>query len=171
MAAPVTAAVALGSNVGDRAAHLGRALGAMAALPGTDVLHASVFFETAAVRVGTADPGGPYLNAAAVIETNLSPRELLAALHKIEAAQGRDRTLPRGSPRPLDLDLLVYADRVINDGDLVVPHPRITERAFVLEPLAEIAPDLPVPPSGRTVAALLAELRSSSSPADPGTAR
>lgn len=162
MGAPVTAAVALGSNVGDRTAHLRRALGAIAGLPGTEILHASTFLETAAVKVAGADPGGPYLNAATLIETSLPPRDLLSALHKIEALQGRDRSLPRGSPRPLDLDLLIYGDQVINDGDLLVPHPRIHERAFVLEPLAEIAPDLVVPPTGRTVSALLAGLIPSS---------
>lgn len=145
-AAPVRALVALGSNVGDRAAHLAAARAAMAALPGTRVLGRSAIHETDPV----GPPGqGPYLNAVDLLSTTLAPRALLDALLAIEGDRGRDRSREvRNGPRTLDLDILAYGDaapggaaRIAAPG-LDVPHPRMAGRAFVLLPLAEVAPDL-----------------------------
>lgn len=159
---PEVAAVGLGSNLGDRAGHLSRAVEEIGALPGVRVLAVSSWVET--------DPvGGPpdaprYLNGALLLETRLPPRELLAALLRIERAHGRERTPgARDEPRTLDLDLLLQGDRALDEPDLEVPHPRLESRAFVLEPLAEIAPDLRLP-SGRTVRRALQDLRASSRP-------
>jgi 2-amino-4-hydroxy-6-hydroxymethyldihydropteridine diphosphokinase len=141
------AAVGLGSNLGDRRQHLDRAVEEIRALRGVRVLAVSRWIET--------DPlGGPpdapkYLNGALLLETRLRPRELLDALLSIEGAHGRRRTPGvRDEPRTLDLDLLLFGDRRIREAGLTVPHPRLEERAFVLDPLAEIAPDLRLP-SGR----------------------
>lgn len=151
------AAIGLGSNVGDRRAHLDAAVHALAVCPGVRVVAVSAYLETA--PVGPAGQG-PYLNAAATLETTLDARPLLDALLEIERTRGRDRTREqRWGPRTLDLDLLVFGDRVIDEPGLRVPHPRLGERAFVLEPLAEIAPDLAVPGIGRSVGALLEDLR------------
>jgi len=147
-----TAAVALGSNLGDRLAHFDAAFAAMDAMPGTWLVARSLCHETEPV----GPPGqGMYLNAAAVLHTTLDPRPLLDALLRIERAQGRDRSAAeRWGPRTLDLDLLLYDERVIDEPGLTLPHPRLHERLFVLEPLAEIAPGLSVPGTGATVAEL-----------------
>ena len=157
------AAIALGSNLGDRRAHLEAAFAALAALPSTKLTARGPILETAAVaRPGsTADPGGPYLNSAALIETDLDPHTLLDKLHTIERTRGRDRaTEPPNtwSPRTLDLDLLLYADHIMTTPTLTLPHPRLHQRRFVLEPLAAIAPNLRVPTLNRTIADLLAAL-------------
>ncbi|MFG0306370.1 MAG: 2-amino-4-hydroxy-6-hydroxymethyldihydropteridine diphosphokinase [Phycisphaerales bacterium JB040] len=160
------AAVALGSNVdserGDRAAHLAFARDRIARLPGTTLLAASRDYETAPVGLAPGqDTGGPYLNAAVTLETSLSPRQLLDRLLEIERDRGRDRDREeRWGPRTLDLDLILYADRVIDEPGLQVPHPRLGERLFVLEPLAEIAPGWTVPLKDATVAELLDARRS-----------
>jgi 2-amino-4-hydroxy-6-hydroxymethyldihydropteridine diphosphokinase len=104
-------------------------------------------------------PQGPYLNAVAEVETRLEPRALLERLLQIEAEEGRIRTGVRGEARTLDLDLLLFADRCIDEEGLVVPHPRMHERGFVLEPLCELAPQSVHPGSGKTVAELAAGLR------------
>lgn len=135
---PATAYVALGSNLGDRAGHLAAGLSALATLPGTCVLAISATFETAPVG-----PAGQqnYFNAAAALATSLAPRDLLEHLLAIEQAQGRVRR-ERWGPRTLDLDLLLHGDAVLDDPHLTLPHPRMLERAFVLAPLADIAPAL-----------------------------
>jgi 2-amino-4-hydroxy-6-hydroxymethyldihydropteridine diphosphokinase len=149
-------AIALGSNLGDRAAYLHAGLAGLRGLPHTVLDAASQLIETA--PVGGVDQG-PYLNAAALLRTSLPPRELLEALHAIERAHGRDRSREqRWGPRTLDLDLLTYGDVIIDEPGLTIPHPRLHEREFVLEPLAAIAPALEVPGRG-TVAQLLATLR------------
>ncbi len=138
-----TAFVGLGANLGDRAATLERALDEMAALPGTSLRARSAFYETAPVDAG----GGDYLNAVACLRTTLAPVALLRALQAIEAAHGRLR--PHASaPRSLDLDLLLHGETTLTTAELVLPHPRLHLRAFVLMPLAEIAAGLHVPGHG-----------------------
>ncbi len=145
-------AIALGSNRGDRERILRDAMAAL--VEHLDDVRVSTFHETEPVGVG---PQPLFLNAAAVGSTTLSARDLLAALLDIERRFGRERPSP-GAPRTLDLDLILYGDSVIDGSDLVVPHPRFRERAFVLAPLAEIAADWKDPVTARTVGDLLAEL-------------
>ncbi len=144
-------AIALGSNVGDRRAHLDYAVSALHALF-TD-LSVSRYYDT--VPVGASGPQAMFLNAAAVGRTRLAPRALLDALLAIEQERGRERPYVN-APRTLDLDLILLGDVVLEEPGLVVPHPRFRERRFVLEPLASVAPDLRDPVSRKTVAELLA---------------
>jgi 2-amino-4-hydroxy-6-hydroxymethyldihydropteridine diphosphokinase len=141
---PVLAYVGLGANLGDTSAALSGALRALSELPVTQVCRASGFYRTAPV-----DAQGPdYLNAVAALQTRLAPADLLAHLQRIELAGGRERPY-RNAPRTLDLDLLLYGEACITSPTLTVPHPRMHERAFVLVPLAEVAPrDLVVPGHG-----------------------
>jgi 2-amino-4-hydroxy-6-hydroxymethyldihydropteridine diphosphokinase len=159
----VSAAIALGSNVGDRARHLGSALDAIVSIPRTELRAASRIFET--MPVGPI-PQGRYLNSAAILSTSLSPHALLDALHSIERSLGRDREAgQRWGPRTIDLDLLVHGEAVVEGPELTLPHPRLRERAFVLIPLASVAPDLVIPASDagpeQTVAQALAVLEAS----------
>jgi 2-amino-4-hydroxy-6-hydroxymethyldihydropteridine diphosphokinase len=140
-----TAYIGLGSNLGDREATLRRALARLNAWPGIRVLAVSRFRETE--PVGFTDQP-MFVNAVAAVATELDPRPLLEALLAIEQAMGRTREGPRFGPRTIDLDLLVYEDRVVDEPGLRVPHPRLHERAFVLEPLAELQPALIVPGVG-----------------------
>ena len=142
MARPdVTAFVALGANLGDAAQSLRDALNALSGVPGVRPVKASGLYRTAPI-----DSSGPdYLNAVAQVATTLTAPALLDALQSIENAAGRERPY-RNAPRTLDLDLLLYGDARIDSPRLSVPHPRLWERAFVLVPLAEIAPHL-VPPA------------------------
>lgn len=150
--------VGLGSNLGDRRAILAAAVAAVDALADVAVLAESSIRET--------EPWGPvpqpdYLNQVVVVETGLTPPQLLDELLAIERTLGRERTGEvRYGPRTIDLDLLVFGTEVISDDRLDVPHPRIAERQFVLEPLAELDPDLVVPGRG-VVTELLARLRAS----------
>jgi 2-amino-4-hydroxy-6-hydroxymethyldihydropteridine diphosphokinase len=146
-------AVALGSNLGDRRAHLDHAVASLRTILGH--LTISTYYDT--VPAGVVGPHPSYLNAAVVGETALSARELLDALLAIESARGRLRPSPN-APRTLDLDLILFGNAVIDQPGLVVPHPRFRERRFVLEPLAEIAADLRDPISGKSVSELLAAL-------------
>ncbi len=147
--------VALGANLGDRAGALARAVDALAATPGVRVAAVSRTWETA--PVGPPQPA--YLNAAAALDTTLDAFALLARLHAIEREAGRTRGEERNLPRTLDLDLLLFGGLVIKAPELVVPHPRLHERAFVLEPLAEIAPGEVHPVIGETIAALAERVR------------
>jgi 2-amino-4-hydroxy-6-hydroxymethyldihydropteridine diphosphokinase len=143
-------AIALGSNLGDRRAHLDFAVARLA-----DFLHGlriSTYLDTTPVDVSGEQPD--FLNAAATGTTARPPRELLAALMAVETERGRDRPF-RHAPRTLDLDLVLFGDRIVDEPGLVVPHPRFRERVFVLQPLAEIAPDFVDPITGRTVGDLL----------------
>ncbi|MBI1369535.1 MAG: 2-amino-4-hydroxy-6-hydroxymethyldihydropteridine diphosphokinase [Planctomycetes bacterium] len=151
------ACLGLGSNLGDRAAYLQGAREALAILPESRLVAFSCIYETP--PVGPVEQG-PYLNAAAVIETNLAPHDLLAHLRAIERAAGRERH-ERWGPRTLDLDILLYEDRVIAADDLTVPHPHLHERWFALKPLAEIAPQMVHPTLGATIAELLNRVESS----------
>ena len=133
---PVLAFVGIGSNLDDPIARVRAALAALDALPATRIVSRSSLYRTA--PVGFLDQP-EFINAVAGLETGLAPRELLSALLAIEQAHGRVRSV-RNAPRTLDLDLLIYGERAICEPGLVVPHPRMHERAFVLAPLAEIAP-------------------------------
>jgi 2-amino-4-hydroxy-6-hydroxymethyldihydropteridine diphosphokinase len=146
-------AVSLGSNVGDRRAHLNFAVAALRGLLAN--LAVSRYYET--VPVGVSGPQAMFLNAAAVGQTSLTPRAVLEALLAIEHERGRERPYAR-APRTLDLDLILLGDVVMEEADLIVPHPRFRERRFVLEPLAEIAPDLRDPATGSPISALLSRL-------------
>jgi 2-amino-4-hydroxy-6-hydroxymethyldihydropteridine diphosphokinase len=143
-------AIALGSNLGDRRAHLDFAVAKLR----TILRHLAVSGYHDTVPVGVSGPQPLYLNAAAVGQTTLGARELLEALLVIERTRGRERPHPN-APRTLDLDLILYADLVIDEPGLFVPHPRFRERRFVLEPLAEVAPELRDPVTGKTVRELL----------------
>lgn len=140
----VTAYVALGSNLEDPQRQLRSGLESLAALPATRLLRASSFYRSA--PVGYADQPD-FVNAVAAIETGLSPRGLLDALLAVERRHGRVREFPN-APRTLDLDIVAYGDRTIDEPGLAVPHPRMHERAFVMVPLAEIAPDAAIPGRG-----------------------
>lgn len=133
----VTAYVGLGANLGDAQGTLREALAGLDALADVRVVKTAPFYRTAPI-----DATGPdFVNTVACLRTTLAPWPLLDALQAIENRHGRERPY-RNAPRTLDLDLLLYADETIDDERLVVPHPRMHERAFVLAPLADIAPDL-----------------------------
>ena len=153
----VYAYIGLGSNLGDREGTLRAAIGRLRHLPETKVLRVSTLRRT--------DPVGPvdqprFLNGAVELETALSARRLLGRLLELERAFGRDRAaVPLQGPRTLDLDLLLYGQDVIDEPGLEIPHPRLHERRFVLEPLTEFDPALEVPGKG-SVQTLLAKLDS-----------
>jgi 2-amino-4-hydroxy-6-hydroxymethyldihydropteridine diphosphokinase len=152
-----TALIGLGSNIEPRQAHLDKARAALEAAPGVEIVAMSSIRETAPVGPVTDQPA--FLNAAIELRTTLSPRVLLELLLDIERMFGRDRNCEqRWGPRTLDLDLLMYADLLTDEPGLIVPHPRLTERRFVLEPLAELGPDRIVPGTAATVAEHLGKL-------------
>lgn len=148
--------IGLGSNMGDRAAALSQACRALAT--GLSDLRVSAVYES--TPDGFADQPD-FLNACCVGGTQLSPRELLIVLKELERRLGRTPGGPPNGPRSIDCDLLLYGGCVIGEPDLVVPHPRLRERAFVLIPLAELAPDWEVPSSGGVPAVTVADLANS----------
>lgn len=150
----VRVALSLGSNLGDRRAHLAWAVQQLSTILAN--LQISGVIETEPQDV--PDPQPPYLNMAVAGETTLAPDRLMATLLVIERRGGRERHAPK-APRTLDLDLIFYGDRIIETPELTVPHPRFRDRRFVLEPLASIAPDWIDPMTGRTVKELLETLR------------
>jgi 2-amino-4-hydroxy-6-hydroxymethyldihydropteridine diphosphokinase len=152
---PTTAYVGLGANLGDREGTIRAALARLDREPGISVRHVSRLRETEPVGPVTDQPR--FLNGVAELETTLRAEELLQALLGVEAALGRTREGPRGGPRTIDLDLLLYGEAQLEAPGLTVPHPRLAERRFVLEPLAELAPGLKVPGKG-TLEALLSRL-------------
>jgi 2-amino-4-hydroxy-6-hydroxymethyldihydropteridine diphosphokinase len=144
MPAAVVASIGLGANLGDSQAVLAQALAELAALPGTHLVATSPLYRSAPI-----DAAGPdFVNAVALLRTELAPHALLTQLQRIEAAHGRERPY-RNAPRTLDLDLLLYGEARIDDAGLTIPHPRMHERAFVLRPLADVAPDALIPGHGR----------------------
>ena len=151
----MTSYIGLGSNLGDREAFLRRALELLRADPDIDVIEVSKVRETD--PVGLVDQPR-FLNAVAKVETDLPPRELLDRMLAAERELGRRRDGPRFGPRTIDLDLLLYGDEEIREPGLIVPHPRLAERRFVLEPLHELDPGLVVPGRGR-VSDLLSALQ------------
>jgi len=147
--------IGIGANLGDARANVLDAIERLAQSCGVRLVRASSLYRTAPID----SSGDDYVNAVAAIETDLAPHALLAGLHRIEQAHGRERPY-RNAPRTLDLDLLLYGDLTIDDAPtLVVPHPRMHERAFVLVPLAELARDLApalvIPGQGPLAALLL----------------
>jgi len=152
--------IALGSNQGDRELNLLRAVAELGKLPDCRVTGLSPFYETS--PVGVTDQSAFY-NAVLRISTRLSPLELMKNLQRIESDVFKRKRTVHWGPRSIDLDLLFFADQVISSEELTIPHPRMAERRFVLEPLCALAPGLVHPLLGRTVAELLAELRSTES--------
>jgi 2-amino-4-hydroxy-6-hydroxymethyldihydropteridine diphosphokinase len=151
----VRAFVAVGSNLGDRERTIRDGLAALGSAPGVEVVNVSTLRETE--PVGYLDQP-PFLNGAAELETSLAPRALLDLLLAVERRFGREREgVPEGGPRTLDLDLLLVESAEIDEPGLRIPHPRLHERRFVLEPLAELDPSLEIPGKG-DVQTLLAEL-------------
>ena len=150
--------IALGSNLGDRELNLLRAVSELGRLPGCRVTALSRFFETS--PVGMPDDTPAFLNGALRLTTELEPHALLAELPRIEQQVFARTASTTPVSRRMDLDLLLYGDQVLHMPDLVVPHPRLALRRFVLQPLAEIAPDLVEPLSGKTISSLLAGLQS-----------
>ncbi|HXE38459.1 MAG TPA: 2-amino-4-hydroxy-6-hydroxymethyldihydropteridine diphosphokinase [Azonexus sp.] len=140
--------VALGANLGDPASTIRAAFGALANLPESRVVHCSSLYRTA--PVGILDQP-EFVNAVAMLETTLAPEALLDALLEVEQRFGRIRAEKNG-PRTLDLDLLLYDDQFVELPRLTLPHPRLHLRAFVLQPLAELAPDLIIPGRGSIAA-------------------
>lgn len=133
---PVTAYIALGANLGDARGTVRQAVQDLGTLPQTRLVRSSSLYRTAPI-----DSSGPdYINAVAEVATRLSPQALLSELQRLELAAGRERPY-RNAPRTLDLDILLYDDITLDSPTLTIPHPRMAERAFVLLPLAEIAPE------------------------------
>ena len=146
--------LSLGSNLGDRETKIREALDLLAGDPDIRVERTSSLYETAPVGMSEQPD---FINAVALVETDLPPSELLRRVQRIESALGRDRNQHWG-PRIIDLDILLYGDQSVDTAFLTIPHPRMMERAFVMAPLAEIAPDLRLP-DGRTPGQVLEALK------------
>lgn len=142
---PARAYIGIGSNLGEPLKQVGDAFRALEHLSASPCIAHSPLYRSAPMGGPPDQPN--YVNAVAALDTHLTPMQLLAALQSIELAQGRVRTV-RWGPRTLDLDLLLYDQHVSNDPQLILPHPRLQERAFVLYPLYDIAPDLVIPGQG-----------------------
>lgn len=149
-----TAYLSLGSNVGDRETHLARARERLS-MDDLRILRASAIYET---EPRDFPDQAWFLNQVVEIETNLFPKQLLARVQKIELALGRLPTRPKG-PRTIDVDILLYGDTILSNPGLEIPHPRLADRRFVLEPLAELAPELRHPRTNSTVREMLGQVR------------
>jgi len=147
--------IGVGSNLGDRAGYLEFAKKELRAITGLRDLQCSSVYETQPLDAG----GGPFLNAIWSFEADLPASDLLKELHRIELKAGRKRDRPNAA-RTLDLDLLFYGEAIIRDGALTVPHPRLQERAFVLVPFCDLAPDWVHPVFQKTISQLFNELES-----------
>ena len=146
--------IGVGTNQGNRLEQISRAVKALGALDRVRLVQMAMIMETDPVG---GPPQDPYLNTVAELDTTLTPHELLAVLQGIERQLGRVPSAERWGPRPIDLDVLLYDDRVIRDTHLSIPHPRMHERRFVLEPLAQLAPDAVHPVLKQTIAELSAQ--------------
>lgn len=156
-----TVYIGFGSNVGDRVDYCDRAITLLSLLPHSQVTGVSLLYETEPVKDG-ANPGNNwFLNGVVQLETDVTPKSLLTVLREIERSLGRDQD-DRSGPRTIDLDILFYGERVIDEVDLVVPHPRLHERRFVLMPLSELDPLLVHPVRQRSVNQMLAEVKDQS---------
>ena len=154
----IEAYIAMGSNLGDRRAHFARAIELIGLLPETAIECRSTVIETEPVGPGDQ---GRYLNGVVLISTKLEAKALLSALLEIESSMGRDRANEvRWGARVIDLDVLVYGDQIIDEPGLSIPHPRLHTRAFVLEPLCELSPDLQIPGYEKTPREMLGVLES-----------
>jgi 2-amino-4-hydroxy-6-hydroxymethyldihydropteridine diphosphokinase len=154
--ARVTAFIGFGSNVGNRLDFCGRAVTLLNLLPHSEVTGVSPLYETEPVNDG-ANPGeGWFLNGVVRIETDVTPRSLLSVCREIERSLGRDEDHRKG-PRTLDLDILFYGQQVIEEPDLIVPHPRLPQRRFVLAPMSDVDPEWSHPVLHRTIVELLAD--------------
>ena len=147
--------IGVGSNEGDRLAHISNAITGLGAVDGVHVVQMAPIIETEPMG---GPPQGLYLNTAVELDTVLVPRELLSALKMIEQQLGRTPASERWGPRPIDLDILLYDEVVLNEPALTIPHPRMHQRCFVLEPLAQLAPEVVHPTLRLTVSELLAQL-------------
>lgn len=134
----ITTYIGIGSNLGERMAHIQTAIAHLNTIPQSQVTALSPFYESSAVTLG--DPQPDFINAVAAIETDLSATELLHQLHHIEAMMGRPLPRAKWQQRTIDLDLLIYGNKVLDDSDIQLPHPEIPKRLFVLIPLRDIAP-------------------------------
>ncbi len=151
--------LSLGSNLGDRCAHLQQARDRFRLLSDDHTVLCSPIYETRPVDCPVHSPA--FLNAVIQIQYRDAPRQLLDAIREHERRQGRERTDIRNAPRVIDIDILYFGDLVLTEPDLIIPHPRLTTRAFVLLPLADLGPHLIIAGTGRTVRQHLAQLPSS----------
>lgn len=150
--------IALGSNLGDRLQHLQDARAAIRCIAGIEgEIHSSPVYETEPVDCAPGTPG--FLNAAILAEFNGHPIALLDSLQEIEAALGRPDKRPRNAPRPIDLDVLFAGNMVLTNEELIIPHPRLHTRRFVLQPLADLDDTLLLPGCSRTVGELLRDVK------------
>ena len=150
----VTAWIGLGSNVGDRILAIARAVEGLSSLETTRMTGLSSLYETDPIQV----EGGVFINAVARIETELSAGELLKAALALENSLGRERSPGKVRPRIMDIDLLIYGNKRMEDQELTLPHPRMTRRRFVMEPLAELEGELTIPGTGQTAAQIAVRL-------------
>jgi 2-amino-4-hydroxy-6-hydroxymethyldihydropteridine diphosphokinase len=160
--------VGIGSNVGNRRAYCDEATARLGCLPETEVLRISPYIETQPTE-GVA--GGAFLNGVAEVATGLSPIDLLRALQAIERALGRPDGHQPGTARTIDLDILLYGDDIVREGGLDIPHPRMAQRRFVLEPLAAVAPGVRHPVLQATAGDLLRDLEAGGPPHSASDAR
>ena len=150
--------ISLGSNLGDRLAHLQAARRQLLALAGTHQMAASPVYETEAVEVAPEHRHLAFLNAVLIVQSTLPPPEFLQELNAIEASIGRQRGPDRNAPRPIDLDIIYAGQLVLDTAGLILPHPRWMQRRFVVQPLADVRPDLALPNAAHPVKIVLLSL-------------